>query len=343
MYQKHNAKKWENFFRDRGVSEEIIPNYLRYIRKLNKNNVPVIFEFSHLAKLLGIKESVLATMINASSSFYRSFSIPKRKGGTREISAPYPSLLLSQRWIYHNILLSQKIHIAAHGFAPNRSIISHANNHLSTKCLLKMDLKNFFPSIEINWIINFFNQLGYAKNVSFYLASLCCFEGALGQGAPTSPYLTNILLYSLDNRLLKLSNSYELKYSRYADDLAFSGNYISHRFIHVVANIVEDYGLQINNSKTALHTKPGQRILTGLSVSGEKLTLPRKTKRELRKEIYYITKYGYASHISKKKEKNPFYIDSLQGKFSFWKQVEPENHFVNESLNTIRKVIQMAS
>ncbi len=339
MYKKSNIRKWRKFFKDKGISDDIINSYLQYIKLLNKNNAPVIFEFSHLAELLGIKKCYLATMINSSESYYRSFFIPKRKGGERHITAPYPSLLLCQRWIYKNILLAQPVHKSAHGFIQGRSIITNAEKHLSTRCLLKMDFKNFFPSIKINWVVNFFYKLGYAKNVSYYLASLCCYKGELGQGSATSPYLTNILLFSLDGRLSKLSLSYNLNYSRYADDITFSGNYIPYKLISIVTEIIKDYGLKVNSEKTILHTKPGKRIVTGLSVTGDKLKLPRKAKREIRKELFYINKYGYLSHIAKKKITNPFYLDSLKGKLTFWKQIEPDNKFIIKGLNIIQKTI----
>ena len=339
MYKKNNIRKWKNFFQDKGISDDIINSYLKYIKILNQNNVPVIFEFAHLSKLFGLKEQIIASMINSTDSYYRSFHIPKRKGGKRHISAPYPSLLHCQRWIYENILLSQEVHNCAHGFTPGKSIITNASKHLSNKCLLKMDMKDFFPSIKINWVINLFNKLGYANNVSYYLSSLCCHEGVLSQGAATSPYLTNILLLNLDNRLFKLSLSYNLNYSRYADDITFSGNYIPHKFIITVTEIIEDYGLEVNTKKTTLHTKPGQRIVTGLSVAGDELKLPRKTKRVIRKDLFYIEECGYLSHITKKKIKNPFYLDSLKGKLLFWKQIEPNNQFVPKGLGIIQKVI----
>jgi len=339
MYQKISIRKWENFFKDRGISKDIINSYLPYVKLLNQNNAPVIFEFRHLAKLFGIKEFDLAKMVNSSDSYYRSFFMSKRKGGKRHITAPYPSLLHCQRWIYNNILLAQTVHNSAHGFIPGRSIILNATNHLSTKCLLKMDLKDFFPSITINWVINLFSKIGYANNVSYYLASLCCHEEVLSQGAATSPYLTNILLRSLDDRLYRLSLSYNLNYSRYADDIFYSGNYIPHKFISIVTEIIEDFGLEVNTDKTTLHTKPGQRIVTGLSVVGEKLKLPRKTKREIRKELFFINKYGYLSHVNKKKIANPFYLDSLKGKLVFWKQIEPDNQYATKGLNFINQTM----
>lgn len=340
MKNSLSAKEWESFFLDRGISGEFIPQYLEYIRKLNKNSVPIIFEFEHFSNLLGIKKTILAAIINSSRSFYRIFSIPKKKGGFREITAPYPSLLHCQKWIYKNILLSQDVHKCAHGFVPKRSIITNAQVHLSSNCLLKMDLKDFFPSVPINWVIRLFQNLGYANNVSFYLASICCYDGALGQGSPASPYLTNILLKKYDEKLYRLGLSYNLNYSRYADDITFSGNYIPCNFINIIEIITSEYGLNINKKKTVLYTKPGKRIVTGLSVNGKSLTLPRSAKREIKKDVYFIKTFGYLSHITSRKIADPFYLDSLLGRLAFWRQVEPNNPFVGVGIDVVKNVMR---
>ncbi|QDT23080.1 reverse transcriptase family protein [Gimesia chilikensis] len=331
-------KDWEKYFIDRGLPTDTISTYLSYISQLSENQVPVIFEFEHLTKLLGLKRNVLAKIVNSPEHFHRKFSIRKRSGGKRIIVSPYPSLLYCQKWIYVNLLLKQKVHTAAHGFVPGKSIFSNAKLHLSKRSMLKMDLKNFFPSIPMSWVINFFHDLGYAKNVSSYLASLCCYEHRLSQGAATSPYLSNLLLKNLDDRLSSISNSYRLQYSRYADDITFSGDYIPSKLIKIIEEIVDDYGLAINQKKTRLHTKPGQRIVTGLSVVGEELTIPRKMKRDLRQEVHFIRKYGYLSHISKMKINHPFYLESIAGRFQFWLQAEPENEFAKESLTYLQKI-----
>lgn len=333
-----SIKTWQCYFDDLGIPEEISSEYMVYVKKLAQSNVPVIFESEHLALLLGIKRSTLLSIVNASGSFYRSYNIQKRRGGVRKISAPFPTLLMCQRWIYVNILQNIPVNDAAHGFVPGRSIITNARPHLGKKCLLKMDLDNFFPSISMNWVVNFFSQLGYSHNVAFFLAAICCENGSLPQGGATSPYLTNILLKSFDHRITALSIKYGIKYTRYADDLAFSSNYIPHKFIRIVDNVVEEYGLKVNDKKTSLKIGDGQKIVTGVSVAGSTLSLPRKTKREIRQEVYYIKKYGLSSHISKLKIRRPYYIESLLGKLIFWHQIEPDNIEVTSNIEFIRNI-----
>lgn len=337
--KEHDAlNTWKRYFEDRGLSPDIIDTYIDYMKPIISKGLPVIFELEHLSLLVGIKTDELLKIIVSPASFYRKFKIPKRSGGTREISSPYPSLLSCQSWIYKNILLSQSVHDCAHGFVPGRSIVTNARCHLNKKALLKMDLKDFFPSIPMSWVVNLFSGLGYSNNVSFYLASLSCLDDSLAQGSATSPYLSNILLVGLDRRLNKLAQAYNLSYTRYADDLAFSGEYIPHNFILIIENVITDYGLSPNKSKTKLHLNPGQRIVTGVSVSSDRLTLPRSTRRDIKKEFHYIRKYGVLSHISKSKIRNPFYLDVIEGRLAFWLQVEPENAFALDAIRYIRGI-----
>ena len=328
--------EWASFFKDRGLRKEVSDAYLEYIRPIEEKGFPVIFEIHHLANLLGLEYSVVNAMIYSPYSFYRKFSIPKRRGGTREISSPYPSLLECQRWIKENILDRDFVHYSAQAYTKSKSILSNASKHLDNHALLKIDVKDFFPSIKINWVVSYFHSLGYAKNVSFALASLCCLNGELPQGAATSPSLSNILCRSLDKRLYRLAKAYELTYTRYADDIAISGRYIPNKLITDIRHILHDYGFILNDKKTNLIIGNKQKIVTGIAVHGDKLALPRKYKRRLKQEIHFISTYGLISHISKKKIRDPHYLESLKGKVKFWLQVEPTNHFALNALKTLQ-------
>ena len=335
---KKEISAWENFFIDHGLEKKHTSDYLSYISTLIGNNAPVIFEIKHLSQLTGINTSELLKMIYSPSNFYREFEIFKRSGGKRKISTPYPSLKKCQRWIYESILKKQSVSSHAHGYIQSKSIITNATFHVGKKHLLKMDIKDFFPSISINWVIVFFKKLGYAHDISFYLASLCCLNGHLPQGAVTSPCLSNILTLSLDNRLGKLSKKYEVTYTRYADDLFFSGDKIPLSLIESVTNIVTSYGLDVNTDKTHLIRTSKRKIVTGVAVHNEVITLPRTYKKNITNTLYHIKKYGYLSHVSKLKVRNPYYLEALIGKLNFWQQIEPGNNFVKESISFLKKI-----
>ncbi|WP_051002492.1 reverse transcriptase family protein [Sulfurovum sp. AR] len=240
-----------------------------------------------------------------------------------------------QDWIYHNILKKTQISHHAHGFAIKKSIITNAKIHVGQKQLLKLDLKDFFPSIKLNRIIHVFSSLGYPNIIAYYLATICSYEDALPQGASTSPMLSNIIAKQLDKRLISFSKKFNLKYTRYADDLTFSGDEIPATLIKYITDIIEDEGFKLNTTKTRLYQEKSKRIVTGISVIGSKIKIPRKYKRELKQELHYIFKYSLESHISKKKIRRLDYLLSLIGKVNFWISVEPDN---KEAINAIEKL-----
>lgn len=317
---------WIKYFSQVGLPSELIQEYENYIINLEKNKVPIIFEINHLALLLGIKINFLNKIIYSPKNFYRQFEIPKKSGGRRKIIAPYPSLLLIQKWILSNILKNIPINGCAHAFTNDKSIISNCKQHIGNNEVLKLDLKDFFPSIEISRIVVLFNKLGYSENISYILANLCCLDGTLPQGAPTSPILSNLVCRKLDKRLFSLAKKFELRYTRYADDIVFSGQKINVKIMEYAQNIIIDEGFEINNAKTRLYKEKNKKIITGISVS-DILKLPRNYKRNLVLELNYILKYGYTSHISKKKIRDINHLPSTIGKVNFWLQIEPKNEF----------------
>jgi len=118
--------------------------------------------------------------------------------------------------------------------------------------------------------------------------------------------------------------------------LFFSGNYIPHRFINFVEEILLDEGFLTNQKKTKLIIGKGKKIITGISISNDKLTIPRKTKRYLRKEAHFILRNGLQFHSEKIDCRDPIYIERLIGKYSFWNYVEPGNNYVSETINKLK-------
>ena len=329
--------KWRDFFADRGVASAVSERYLAYVEKMIDVGVPPVFEFGHLAALLGRQASYLASAVNCPEAHYRSFTIPKRSGGRREIRAPFPALLECQQWINREILSSACVHAWVHGFRRRRSILSNSRPHLGQLCLLKVDLKDFFPSISTRRVIAVFTRLCYPPNVAFYLARLCTCDDQLPQGAATSPTLSNLVAGKLDARLAGVCKAFGLHYTRYADDLAISGDVISVRTTEVVRQIISEEGFQVNDSKTHLCRGRGKRIVTGIAVNGERPRLPKAYKRRVRQEVHYVIRYGATSHMSRMKVRSPFYLDSLVGKLLFWKWVEPRDPFVNRTLPALQE------
>jgi len=319
--------------------DELRIAFEHYVGQLSSQELPIIFDHAHLSSLVGIDNAIMSVIAHNPSRYYREFKIPKRRNNEyRIISTPYQALMHIQRWINNEILNKIEISPHAHGFIKGRSIISNAQAHLGQTHLLKMDMKNFFPSIGINRVIDVFQRCGYMHSISYELANYCCLNQHLPQGGAASPSLSNIICRRLDKRISNLASKYELIYTRYADDLIFSGKYISSNFIVIVSDIIGSEGFATNNRKTKLVRNHGKKIVTGISVSSNKLTLPKSTKRELRKEVYYFTKHGYFESTISKGVFDPIYTERLIGKMLFWKQIEPENSFVINQLSLLREI-----
>lgn len=328
---------WISYYEGIGLSANVYGLYLPYIKVLLAKKLPVILDFSHLAALLGRRPSYLASVINSSKSHYRVFSIPKKRGGVRKIEAPYPALLEIQRWIYKNILSSAKIHRAAHGFRPKKSIITNAKTHIGSNEILNVDIQNFFPSIPINRAIKVFLDFGYPPQVAYSLAAICCLEKRLPQGAPTSPALSNLVMKGLDTRLHRLAASQKLNYTRYADDITFSGKKIPIWLTSIIEKIVTDSGFLLNSAKTRLADEhANRRIVTGIDVKSNRLSVPKPYRRALSHELYHVKTWGLQSHLARRKIRDPEYLHRLIGRLNYWKQVEPENNFVSTQLRTLK-------
>lgn len=321
-----SLSEWQEFFNDRVKRPgSLIEGYLRYVTRMQSSGVPPLFELRHISKILAIDEELLVRMVNRTDQFYRDFEILKRRGGIRCISVPAPTLLYVQRWIASEVLSTQEVHDAAHGFVKGRSVVSNANVHKDSKSILKMDIKDFFPSIQLKRVIKVFLSLGYPVGVSFFLASLCCNKKALPQGAATSPVLSNLIAGRLDKALTTYAHEHGLLYSRYADDLVFSGKKVEKVDITRISFLINRYDFKVNKDKTQLLLEGRKRIITGISVFDGKLNLPRKTRRDIQSQVYRLVKFGFSEFSSHSGGCDPLIYERVLGRIGFWLQVDPES------------------
>lgn len=295
-------------------------------------------DFYKLLELLNVKVTsnnfdVFARMLNSTSSFYREFSIPKRIGGERLISSPYPTLAYIQKIILDKFLNHLEVSSKAFAYVKNRNAIMHAKYHCKSNELLLLDIKDFFPSITRQHVFNVFSSIGLNDSQSNYLSLLCTLDNKLPQGACTSPILSNIVFLPIDRRLDKLATSYGLAYSRYADDLAFSGRKVSKKIIGIIKVILGEYGFEINESKTRLKFDGYKKILTGVSISNNELKAPKKFKRQLRTEVYELEKFK--ENLFEMSNFTPVVYEKAIGKLNYLLQVEPENKYALIKLNLL--------
>jgi RNA-directed DNA polymerase len=224
-----------------GYDDGYIELCTKYAHNLIINRVPVIFDPDHLAKMIGLEPIYLRKLFflcDKSDKLYKVIKIPKRSGGVRHLCVPTEGVKFIQKWILDNVLDPVPVSNVANGFVKNRSIVSNAIKHTSKQCVINLDIKDFFPSISRKDVYNIFKHLGYTNEVSFLLSKLCTFKNTLPQGAPTSPYLSNIHCQRLDKRLEGLSAKIGADYSRYADDITFSGDRNLADYFKVIRDII---------------------------------------------------------------------------------------------------------
>ena len=291
-------------------------------------------ELNALASILETDFKCICSMVFATETHYRSFKIMKLSGGLRNIESPYTKLYSVQKNILKTILAKAPIHSSAHGYVKNKSIKSNATMHLHGGNVLKIDIKDFFPSIKLMRVKRLFIQLGYQDKESYYLARLCTLRGCLPQGAPTSPAISNAIMYSLDYMFTELANDLNAIYTRYADDIVFSGTLINEDFKKEILSQLRLDLLQANLSKTKLITQNRRVIVTGIQISNGILRLPKSKRRQLRMEAHIFAKHGI--------ENMPYFDGSYEqtfarliGKLNYWKFIEPNNFLVKTTLASI--------
>ncbi|MFA7589469.1 MAG: reverse transcriptase family protein, partial [Acholeplasmataceae bacterium] len=273
----------------------------------------------------------------------RYFHIKKKRGGYRTILSPDTNLRKIQNFIKIHILEKLSIHHAAHGFVPKKSITTHATSHINSKIILNVDLRDYFPSISANRLYYLFGKIcQYDNKITQDLVSICMYNNGLPQGACTSPIISNIVSYKLDMVLEKYCKKREIRYTRYADDLTFSGdiNDIYQGFFTKVAYLIKQEGFEINDKKTRIgNTKKGT-IVTGLNVINNKIQVPRNYIKRIETELYYISKHGIYDHKKHLQINNRNYLEHLKGKIMFVSHVENEiGNVLIEKYNQLIKEI----
>lgn len=336
MNPTHN--QWLGFLQKQGFEHKQAEKLAKYASQLIKSDLPVIFELEHLSKTLGIELALLSRMTGASTLFYRSFKIPKRKSGTRTIHTPYPKLSYVQLWIKENILDLLPVSEHAYAYIKGRSHIDNARKHIGSKELLKLDISNFFGHIDRDAIHKVFFDCGYSESISHALAGLCSYWGVLPQGAPTSPALSNLVLKNIDRELHLIASNSSLIYTRYADDICISGRAIPADIYNKVIQVIEHSGFPINKEKTRILNSKSRKVITGLVVSETTVRVPKKSRRDYRQQCYYLIQNGISQLDGSRFPLNPLYLDEVIGKGRYILNVEPDNSYVRASLGELAKL-----
>jgi retron-type reverse transcriptase len=243
--------------------------------------------------------------------------VKKTSGGWRLIEAPKPELRRVQGQILEGILNRVPAHLAAHGFVRGRNTLTNAQPHLGQRFILKLDLENFYATVRYSRVVAIYRSFGFSREVSIWLARLSTatvpwdLEGPvserelepylarhLPQGAATSPALANLSAFGLDVRLSGLAGAYGLQYTRYADDLTFSGPGTAmpalRELIPLIQQIIRHERFRLNASKRRLLRNSQRQIVAGVVVN-EKANIPRSQYDALKAILHNCRRHGPAS------------------------------------------------
>ena len=291
----------------------------------------------------------------ARAPHYRAQILRKKNGGQRLVLAPKPKLKAAQRWILRNILDHLPPPPSAHGFVHGRSIKSNAEPHVGRDLVISMDLHDFFHQFTFKQVSGFFHHLGYPRETARTLAFLttapirqllkaACREArrkaadlwperpwlqisqyhpCLAQGAPTSPSLANHLCVRLDRRFAALAAKFEASYTRYADDLTFSGGAGlrrgMRRFIPLSKRIIRNEGFRLAKGKLRVARKSARQTVTGLVVN-QKINVAATEYRTLRAILHNCHRSGPSSQNRGNHED---FRAHLEGRIAFFRMINP--------------------
>lgn len=298
---------------------------------------------AHLASAVGLDADFLTGVVERRTDPYREFKVPKGSGrSTRTIAAPLPDLAKAQRWILDYMFGGSDLGPGSFAYERGVSVKDCAEVHVGSRWLVKLDLKDFFSSIDERRVAKIFRMTTTDDETSVALAKLCTRRpnsgrlagsnalGYLPQGAPTSGMLANLVTHNLDRSLSRLALMQQLNYTRYSDDITFSSSLEfsrtkGERVIRAARDHIARNSFVMNERKTRI-CPPGSRLaVMGLLVDSERVRLSPDFKKRLKWHVYGSKRFGVVQYSASKGfsdvEKYLLHVDGL---FAHAMHVEPE-------------------
>lgn len=284
-------------------------------------------ELSSLEKDLGFHAKQLYAVSNRLEKHYHRVQIPKKSGGVRVLSVPDEVLKAIQRKITEVLLAAMPVSRYAAAYHCGASTVKNARCHVGKTVVLKLDILHFFDSIRYADVKAMaFPQEIYAEPIRVLLTMLCYYKDALPQGAPSSPIISNIILYDFDEEIGQWCREQGISYTRYCDDLTFSGSFSPRSVIAFMGAELKKHGFLLNKRKIHIQFSGQRQTVTGIVVN-EKPSVPAAYRRGLRQELYYCQKFGISEHLKRSgaalSEEN--YRMRLLGKVNYVLRVDPGN------------------
>lgn len=296
-------------------------------------------ELSSLERDLGFSARILYGVSNSLDRHYRLVQIPKKTGGMRKLTVPDRILSGIQRRITEVLILPMPISRYAKAYYPGSSTLRNARPHVGQRTVLKLDILHFFDSIRYSDVKDrVFPAEVYGEPLRILLTMLCYHKDSLPQGAPSSPAITNVLMADFDEMVGQWCGAQGIRYTRYCDDLTFSGDFDPKMVTDFVREELKKRGFLLNEQKIRVQRKGTRQTVTGIVVN-EKPSIPADYRRKLRQELYYVRKYGMTEHLHRigadiQKE---VYLQQLLGKVNYVLQLQPKDEYLLQARDWLKK------
>lgn len=277
----------------------------------------------------GVNISRLSHYFKYRDSKYIEFEIPKSSGDMRLISAPDSFLKKILKALNDALAMAYDVSDHAHGFVCERSIRTNAELHTNKNYVLNVDIENFFPSVsyfKIKQVL--ISRLKWQESFAHVIAHFCCYKGVLPQGAPTSPMVTNLICLNMDQALAVFAEKYKQNFTRYADDITFSGYrpVYDKPFFGELNRIIKKEDFKLKYSKTRIQSKNKRQEVTGVVVN-DKLNVNRQYVRNLRAMIHH---YKNGKKMSDNTE------NVIRGKLEFLKMIKGKERVYKNLMNRFK-------
>ncbi|WP_305263881.1 reverse transcriptase family protein [Nitrosomonas sp.] len=255
---------------------------------LYEKRLPIVVSFRCLSVLFGFSTHFVNKLAQQNWKFYRTFTVRKGKK-KRTIHAPKVALKVIQKWFGYYLSKELNFSENVYGFVPGKSAIDAANMHINARWVYSVDIEDFFPTTTNVIIKESLRTIGYTSEAADIITGICCYKDTLAQGAPSSPVLSNLVFKDLDRRLKEISDNNQIRFTRYADDIVFSGiDEFPTVIKDQISGLFKETCWKLSPGKEYFSERPKRLKVHGLLVHGEKARLTKGYRNRIRAYKYLL-------------------------------------------------------
>ncbi|MDG9979477.1 retron St85 family RNA-directed DNA polymerase [Ectopseudomonas oleovorans] len=244
-------------------------------------------DISEISLAIGISPQLIGLLIHKPERHYRTFEIPKANGKVRSIQSPRTMMKLVQYFLLDYLLYNLPVHVSATAYSRGCTVKANATPHVGKRYVANIDVENFFPSIKWPLVHRALAMGGLGDKTAYLIARITSYQGGLPQGAPTSAHLSNVVLYPFDKEISDYCETVGVSYTRYADDITFSGSDKDavYSAVERSKSLLAKLKLEVNKDKTRVFGPSSRQVVTGVVVN-EWAQPSREKRRKLRAELH---------------------------------------------------------